>query len=332
MPAATTTAAVAESIVNGKGNGVFAAPHAEMEEIWQVERGSLTELLIQQMTDDMNAYEYDRDYCSEQLKKEDSLSGQEVRSLRIRMLDLGHHIRATKHKLDLLKHFSKYRQEESVPTLINSINAISSFSPINGATNRLSINNAAAAPPDVSLIHQATAMSTPVLGKRGRKSDVIESAGHSGAPLVKKGKHATIKLSDFDEDSGTTVQRLGFWKCRLCTSPKYLASPPGRQPSAPCKWPLRDIAKMMVHFSVMHQEHTARERCMELGDALNSNRGPFEYWLRHSRSMDLGDGTIIEKVIAQLQTGSLPLILRRLSKAASQFPEEDEEEDLEIEE
>ncbi len=44
------------------------------------------------------------------------------------------------------------------------------------------------------------------------------------------------------------------------------------EPSAPCKWALRDIAKMMTHYLDLHAEHEPAERCRELGDALDKNR------------------------------------------------------------
>jgi hypothetical protein len=129
-------------------------------------------------------------------------------------------------------------------------------------------------------------------------------------------------MDDIEDTSnnGTAVQRLGFWKCRLCTSEKYLTAGPGKQPSAPCKWPLRDVAKMIAHFLELHTEHTPAERCVELGAALDKNRGPFEYWLGRSHSLDVGNGDIIGQCVASLQTGALPPVLRKLSRAASTFP------------
>lgn len=68
------------------------------------------------------------------------------------------------------------------------------------------------------------------------------------------------------------VERLGFWKCQLCNTPKYLLAGPGRSPAMPCKWPLRDISKMVTRFTAMHQEQDVADRLKELGAALELNR------------------------------------------------------------
>lgn len=127
--------------------------------------------------------------------------------------------------------------------------------------------------------------------------------------------------SELPEYSGeNAIQRLGFWKCHLCTSDKYLSAGSSRVPSAPCKWPLKDISKMLNHFLDMHIEQEPKDRCMELGDALNSNRGPFKYWLTRTRSQNLGDGSMVDDIINSLKEGQVPHRLRSLNKAAAVFP------------
>lgn len=125
---------------------------------------------------------------------------------------------------------------------------------------------------------------------------------------------------DEENQQNTALQRLGYWKCRLCSAPKYLLAGTGRSPAAPCKWPLKDISKMITHFTEMHTEHTPAERCSELGYALAKNRGPFEYWLRRTRAQNVGDGEIIDEVIQDLINGVMPHTLRRLSRAAAGMP------------
>ncbi|CCC14956.1 hypothetical protein SMACR_09167 [Sordaria macrospora] len=125
---------------------------------------------------------------------------------------------------------------------------------------------------------------------------------------------------DEENQQNTALQRLGYWKCRLCSAPKYLLAGTGRSPAAPCKWPLKDISKMITHFTEMHTEHSPAERCSELGYALAKNRGPFEYWLRRTRAQNVGDGEIIDEVIETLINGVMPLTLRRLSRAAAGMP------------
>lgn len=125
---------------------------------------------------------------------------------------------------------------------------------------------------------------------------------------------------DEENQQNTALQRLGYWKCRLCSAPKYLLAGTGRSPAAPCKWPLKDISKMITHFTEMHTEHSPAERCSELGYALAKNRGPFEYWLRRTRAQNVGDGEIIDEIIQGLINGVMPHQLRRLSRAASGMP------------
>ena len=55
--------------------------------------------------------------------------------------------------------------------------------------------------------------------------------------------------------------------------------------------------------------------------------GPFEYWLHRSRSLDVGDGTIMTECIGSLQRGRLPPLLRKLSRAAAAFPRDDDEDE-----
>ncbi|KAJ8126280.1 hypothetical protein O1611_g7358 [Lasiodiplodia mahajangana] len=117
-----------------------------------------------------------------------------------------------------------------------------------------------------------------------------------------------------------SFQRLGYWDCRLCRSRKYLEAGSNRVPSAPCKWPLKDISKMINHFLDLHTEHTPRERCSELGDALARNRGPFEYWLTRTKGQDIENNEMIDEYVRMLQEGSLPDAMRGLLRAATMFP------------
>ncbi|KAF3763446.1 hypothetical protein M406DRAFT_331964 [Cryphonectria parasitica EP155] len=118
---------------------------------------------------------------------------------------------------------------------------------------------------------------------------------------------------------GDTFQRLGHWMCTLCTSQKYLQQPAPKQPSEPSSWPLRDISKMVTHLTRMHTEHSNTERCMELGSALDQNRGPFKYWIRITKKERLTDEEL-DAIITELIGGNLPDTLRRLSSAAAAFP------------
>lgn len=121
---------------------------------------------------------------------------------------------------------------------------------------------------------------------------------------------------------GSTYTRLGHWLCTLCTSQKYLQAPPPKQPSEPSNWPLRDISKIVTHFTRMHAEHNNIERCMELGAALDANRGPFQYWIESTKKTKIADDAL-NAAIDSLNSGYLPELLRRLSVSAKEFPPQD---------
>lgn len=152
----------------------------------------------------------------------------------------------------------------------------------------------------------------PVIPSYSHQHNGNGHAGHSS--------NSPQAYVDEENQQNTALQRLGYWKCRLCSAPKYLLAGTGRSPAAPCKWPLKDISKMITHFTEMHTEHTPAERCSELGYALAKNRGPFEYWLRRTRAQNVGDGEIIDEVIETLINGVMPHTLRRLSRAAAGMP------------
>ncbi|KAL2107649.1 hypothetical protein VUR80DRAFT_4958 [Thermomyces stellatus] len=277
-----------------------------------------TALLLRHMQDDLNAYGYDRDYCTQQLLEEQSLTPQEARTLRLRVFDLNHQIRLTQHKIEVLNALSGLEGAQSPDTVINSLNAITQPSPANGGQL---LGAGAPENPGLSLLRHATQSNSPAVPAVKRSLTSNYSSNAQAAKRSRKEVPASPP-ADKAEGAGAAVQRLGHWKCRLCTSAKYAAAPQPKQPSSACKWALRDVAKMITHFTDMHGEHTPAERCRELGDALDSNRGPFEYWLHRSRSMDVGDGSVMTECIDMLQAGRLPPLLRKLSRAAAAFPED----------
>ncbi|KAJ4418210.1 hypothetical protein N0V82_005684 [Gnomoniopsis sp. IMI 355080] len=124
----------------------------------------------------------------------------------------------------------------------------------------------------------------------------------------------------YDGPAGDEYKRLGGWRCRLCTSQKYLNAPPPKQPSEPGHWPLRDISKMVTHFTRMHGEHNNVERCMELGAALGANRGPFRHWLFVTKKEKTIDIDAVNTAVEELENGRMPAILRKVSTSAANFP------------
>lgn len=160
------------------------------------------------------------------------LTAQETRTIQLRILDLGHQIRHCQHRVE---HIDTQARQAAM-----GVNNRSMFY-FDGAPKRRSTG-------------------TP-------------------APMSKRTKMSSLPGVDDNESTfevefqdGSSVQRLGYWMCRLCTAPKYLSAGPNRVPSAPCKWPLRDVSKMLNHYLDMHTEHAPEERCMELGAALTANR------------------------------------------------------------
>ncbi|KAK1767335.1 hypothetical protein QBC33DRAFT_611034 [Phialemonium atrogriseum] len=267
------------------------------------ENSNIEEITVRQLNEDTLAYRHDLDFCREQLAQKD-LTPQETRALQLRVLDLGHQIRHCQHRVEILQAQMRARNRSGWPN------------------------------PAAASAYGPTAVSTPYRCRTSNKRPAGGGPGITPAPSKRAEGHLLPSPadheadgsgdSDNDSDAGATItalQRLGHWRCRLCRADKYLHAGIGRVPAAPCKWPLKDVAKMIAHFTEMHAEHLPAERCAELGAALRRNRGPFEYWLRQSRSQDVGaDGAVVSHCVDELLAGRLPDLLRRLSRAAAGFP------------
>jgi len=215
------------------------------------ENTDIDAILMRQLNEDIVAYQYDLEFCKNQLAQHD-LTAQETRTLQLRVLDLGHQIRHAQHRIETLQ----LSKSSGVSNL--------SRSPA-GAT--AAVARSAAAGGGAGFAVKRTA-------GRVAKHPLPDGAG--GVSKRTRKNTPSESLDGQEDDPGATdttaVQRLGMWKCRLCTSQKYKLAGEGRLPSAPCKWPLRDIAKMMTHYFDLHTEHDPAERCMELGEALERNR------------------------------------------------------------
>ncbi|KAI1770112.1 hypothetical protein F4818DRAFT_433996 [Hypoxylon cercidicola] len=271
---------------NGTMSPAFANNGSMDSRTLSYENSDLNDITRRQMMEDINAYRYDLDFCRTQLNAPELLTPQESRTLQIRVLDCSHNIRHCQHRIELID-----------------------------AQARNAARNAA----------QAAALSYKPMQQHRASTGTPVSMGNFKRQRVVKATdsdedEAADSIMDLDDSGTSSVQRLGFWKCRLCTSQKYLDAGANRVPSMPCKWPLKDVSKMLNHFLEMHVEHTPEERCGELGDALARNRGPFEYWLMRTRKQELDDTSIIDGFISTLQSGVLPDILRGLNRAASAFP------------
>ncbi|KAK3904635.1 hypothetical protein C8A05DRAFT_42300 [Staphylotrichum tortipilum] len=300
-------------IDKGHGNGhimpASAAPPSARDHYHEYEFSDLDEITVRQLNEDILAYRYDLDYCKAQLE-EVELTPQETRTLQLRTLDLGHQIRHCTHRIETIK--AQTRKHSFRPQHYGTVasNASQTNKP-NGSSKRPHNLNSNYGIGMVAVGH-TTSSQTAGADKRPAPDD-----GYGSAKRPKLASPDFEGLGGGSEDGVTTLQRLGFWKCRLCSAPKYLLAGAGRSPAAPCKWPLKDISKMITHFTEMHSEHTPNERCVELGAALTQNRGPFEYWLRRTRSQNISDGSIIEDCLAILLGGGMPDLLRRHSRAAA---------------
>ena len=203
---------------------------------------------MRQLNKDILAYRCDLDHCKAELEEAD-LTPQETRTLQLRTLDLGHEIRHCTYRIETIK---AQTQKYALHPQYGASAAIPY--PTNGTCGSGK---------------QSQIVSGTVGGKR------LIDEGYRSVKRVKMASPNLDMMSAGLEDGdglNTALQRLGFWKCRLCSASKYLLAGVGRSPAAPCKWPLKDISKMITHFTEMHSEHTPAERCVELGSALAQNR------------------------------------------------------------
>ncbi|CAJ2509498.1 Uu.00g145240.m01.CDS01 [Anthostomella pinea] len=287
-----------------------------------------------QMVEDINAYRYDVNFCRDNLDSLPDLTPQETRTLQIRILDCGHNIRHCQHRIEHIdaqvRASGGFVQAAStplsaVPMAMRPVKHYRSVStPSNDRRPSVSGSGTGAAPPSSNKrpsISGSGAAATPSSNKRPRfqKHDSDENEAEEGDSRVTD-NGGTIVAAPASNPS-STVQRLGYWMCHLCTAQKYLDAGSSRVPSEASKWPLKDISKMMNHFLDMHTEHTPQERCRELGDALAQNKGPFEYWLTRTRAQEVENpSAVLDEYIETLQNGSLPEPLRGLNRAAGVFP------------
>ncbi|KAJ3578525.1 hypothetical protein NPX13_g2042 [Xylaria arbuscula] len=277
------------------------------------EDSDLNAITRSQMGQDLIAYRYDLEFCQTQLTTQPDLSPQEIRTLQIRILDCGHNIRHCKHRIQILDAQAR-------------LGAATYSSPFRGSAAspyRSGGNAAPAGKHKRQRVRKSEAdefqnAGNGNTGMAGTAIDVDADADGADTSIVAMGSEP--RIIDSPGAPTNTLQRLGYWDCRLCRSRKYLEAGPNRVPSAPCKWPLKDISKMINHFLDLHTEHTPKERCSELGDALARNRGPFEYWLTRTKGQDLENLDLVNDYICMLQGGMLPDAMRGLLRAATLFP------------
>jgi hypothetical protein len=311
---------------------------------------SLEEMTMRQLQEDIDAYEMDQNFCAA-LLDEDNLTPQETRTIRIRQFDLMHQLRAARHRTELLTvKTGPVRGRPAKVTAATGSLAVSAYRPATngGQSSAAALNNGhlAATTHDTSTPGPGSPSKPKTAGAKraslhhvdaddadpsdGDNDPLKDEPDDNTVPAHKRPRLATPRLaltassnpapSEFKRYE--IVTRLGYWMCRLCLSPKYMAAGAGRHPAMPCKWPLRDTSKLVGHHVNMHHEHTRAERCAELAVALDHNRGPLEYWLTTTKTFDIGDGTVINEIIDQLKVAKVHTVLKQLNRAAREMETE----------
>jgi hypothetical protein len=253
---------------NGHMMPPVATRAADRDYYHEYEFSDLDEITVRQLNEDILAYRYDLDYCKAQLEEAD-LTPQETRTLQLRTLDLGHQIRHCTHRIETIK---AQTRKHTVRPAYGGGGAAMPYS-INGTNGSGRQPRTASGGHGAGLLPVRRMAATPTLAT-GKRQMLDEGHG-SGKRVKMASPDLEMMTAGLEDGVNTALQRLGFWKCRLCSAPKYLLAGAGRTPAAPCKWPLKDISKMITHFTEMHGEHSPSERCVELGSALAQNRACF---------------------------------------------------------
>ncbi|KAI1264641.1 hypothetical protein F5Y18DRAFT_427776 [Xylariaceae sp. FL1019] len=312
---------------NGEGDAIGIGGDAASANAFRYEDVfDLDAIARAQIEQDLLAYRYDLDFCQSQIMVQEDISPEEVRKLQLRILDCSHSIRHCKHRLELSD--ARGRSHAGGPYRAGPAVGYAGRRNISaGRTRQIKKRKVDHVARGSSDAEDGVANGD---GNKDANGDVGNStlANEPDAEVEAETSHMgtannSIVIADEDDagppgGSAEPLQRLGFWNCRLCQSRKYAEAGGDRVPSAPSKWPLKDIAKMINHFLGLHTEHTPSERCIELGDALARNRGPFKYWL--TRTKNMSDTTPVNEFVAELRAGSLPESMRPLLPAARAFP------------
>jgi hypothetical protein len=323
-----STTAESPSRVVDKGKGVELAPMAETEEVTKLAPAlpptsapvvptgssisyetapSMEALRLRQFQEDMEAYKIDLNFAQNVLTNPD-LSPPEERTWQLRILDVSHRIRYCTHQVDIIRF--EQRSRTAVPTRHASSSGMQS--------KAKSVLKRPAPADDKG--EDAAAKRVKLTAKPTTGTSTSTPKPIPGSSKAPDGEELPGYSDTEDQPAGSRLQRLGFWECRLCKSTKYIAAKT-RDPAEPCKWPLKDMYKLIHHYLGKHTEHTPQERCRELGDALEKNLGPFEHWLATIKKQDVGDGQIVIEIMEKLKKGEVDDLLRKLHKTAGDFPQ-----------
>ncbi|KAM7203191.1 hypothetical protein V8F20_004133 [Naviculisporaceae sp. PSN 640] len=316
------------------------------------EYSNLEEITIRQLREDIHAYNHDRQWCEDMLRLDD-ISPAEARTYQLRILDISHQIRSCNHRIENLE----LQMRRTMPlasrtpqySIYNTNQRATAAPPkTNGHAAAASENRAVTnGTPNTGVVNGNATRGTTPSGQASGENPLKRGAAEMSPARSDSAEYSykrqrlpmtnTIPVDpiEFDQDADLdeviaqgpilAVQRLGFWKCHLCHTPKYLLAPVGKSPAAPTKWALKDISKMITHFCVMHSEQTVADRLSELGQAFELNRGPFQYWLKTTKNARLDahgnieGGSSIDEIIETLKAGRMPMALRRFSNSAKKM-------------
>ncbi len=174
------------------------------------------------MQEDISAYRYDIDFCRAMLEEPD-ITPSEIRTLHVRLLDCSHHVRHCQNRIELID--AQTRMGLNVSGALRG----APFYPNSKATSHHQQHP----------LQRSYSASTPGPGsgsaakrKRPKMADSMVEEDE-GAATATAAECDSIDVATGGGNSSTTssVQRLGFWKCRLCTSQKYLSAGQNRVPS-----------------------------------------------------------------------------------------------------
>lgn len=190
------------------------------------EDSDLNAITRSQMGQDLIAYRYDLEFCQTQLTTQPDLSPQEIRTLQIRILDCGHNIRHCKHRIQILDAQAR-------------LSAAPYSSPFRGPGAGPYRSRGTAAPAGKHKRQRVQKSEADEFQNSrndngdlaGAAADVDAGADGDDTSIVAMGSQA--RITDFSGAPTNTLQRLGYWDCRLCRSRKYLEAGPNRVPSAP---------------------------------------------------------------------------------------------------
>jgi hypothetical protein len=274
-------------------------------------------LRLRQFEENVEAYKIDLDFCHGVLTNP-NLTPAEERTWQLRILDVSHRIRYCTHQVDIIRFEQRAR---TASPMLPIRYALSSGIQSKGK----SVKRAAQSDDQDEGNLPAKRMKFPGKAVTGNPISTPTAASSSSktpdneAPNAPEDEIPAHTTDTEEQPAGSRLQRLGHWDCHLCKSTKYMTART-RDPAEPCKWPLRDIYKMIAHYLSKHTEHTRLERCRELGDALEGNLGPFEHWLTAIKKQDIGDGGIVVDIVDKLKNGVVHEMLRSLHKNAAEFP------------